>query len=498
VVALFLEGFDKYGTPNSNSTGIIALLTQGEWTTVSTNSTYSIVTGLSTSGYALQTAFGGGAGAYIVKTLASSYTRLIGGIRFNSNLGGNAGVGFASSGTQNCTITVNSTGTISLRIAGSNGTAIATSSATISASSTHYLEWDITFGAAAAYQVWMDGVSLFSGTGNTGNGATTANQFNVYGQLQTLILDDLYLFDSTGSANNAALLTSPRVETTFPAADSAVQFGFGAAVLGSSAQTTASAGSPLANSLLLRRYTPTVSGTLNSITIVPASTSATVNQRPVVYADSAGAAGTLMSSGSTVIGTTTGVAMTMPLTTPQSLTAGTQYWLGFMTDTAINYQLSDGSNSGYRGAATFTSGAPGTAPTMTSGQPSWLCWGNISGVAVNWYEVSQRPAPGTPSYVFDATAGQEDLYTFNALSVVPAHVYAVAVKAFCERSDSGAKTVSLRMKSSATDSGGSATGQTPGTTFGWLTSLFETDPNGAIVWTGAALNAATSGFHVDS
>ena len=86
----------------------------------------------------------------------------------------------------------------------------------------------------AAYQVWLDGVSAFSSTGDT---QPTANNYAngiavALGAARGLTLDDLYLFDTTGTTNNAALLTSPRIETTFPASDSAVQFAFGAGILG--------------------------------------------------------------------------------------------------------------------------------------------------------------------------------------------------------------------------------------------------------------------------
>jgi hypothetical protein len=81
---------------------------------------------------------------------------------------------------------------------------------------------------------------------------------------------------------------------------------------------------------------------------------------------------------------------------------------------------------------------------------------------------------------------------------VPGTVHAVALKGYCQRSDSGAKTVSLRVKSGSTDSGGSNTGQTPATSFGWLTSYFPTDPNTSLPWIGINLDAATAGFKIDS
>jgi hypothetical protein len=493
---LFMDGFDKYG-PINTASAVVAAQLIAEWTSWSVGGA-NIVAALSTSGYAAQVLNS----VTATKTLSTNYARLIGGLRFAGSFGGQSVlIQFRDGATPQCSLTLETTGVIHLRTGNQAGVDLATG-ATVSVNSIHYVEWDITFGATASYQVWLDGVSLFSGTGNT-RGGTTNNYANAIALLQaavgTWVIDDLYLFDSTGTTNNAVLLTSPRVETTFPVSDSAVQFGFGAAILGAPTQRVAAFTAPVANTLYLRRFTPAVSCTLNSISIIPAATNGTASYRGVVYTDSSGAAGTLMSSGSTVIGITTGVALTLPLTTSQSLTAGTPYWLGFMDDTNANLQESDGNILGYRASWTFTSGAPATAPAMTSGQPSAVLWGNLSGISgANYYEVSQQPPLGAPSYVFDATVGHEDLSNFAPMSATPAVVYVMAVKAYCQKSDSGAKTASLRTRSGATDSGGSLTGQVLGTSYGWLSSYFPTDPNTSAAWTGASLNAATSGFRVDS
>jgi len=504
VACIFLESFDKYGGVNSNATSVVAMLTAGEWTSGSSTSA-AIVAGLSATGQALSATLS--SAQPFVKSLGASYARLIGGVRFATNLVGsfNAGVSFADSGTQQCSIVATPAGTISLRNGAVGGTAIATSGSSISANSTHYLEWDITFGNSAAYQVWLDGVSLFSGTGDTTATANnTANQFvltGAAGSAQVFTFDDLYLFDSTGSTNNAVLLTSPRIETTFPASDSAVQFVFGAGILGSSAQRVAANLSTVVNTLTLRRFTPSAACTINSISLMPSATAGSVNLRGVIYADSAGAAGTLLSSGTTVVGVTNGVAVTLPLTTPQSLSAGTPYWIGFMNDLAMTNGVAtaDANSLGYRANSTFASGAPGTAPAMTSGQGSFLLWGNLTGIAVNYDEVNNQPPDGQYSYVYDATVNHEDLYTFTPLSLpAPATIHSVAVKAYVQKSDSGTRTVSMRTKSGATDSGGSLTGQAMGTTFGWLGSFFPTDPNTSAVWTRTNLDAATSGLKIDS
>ena len=505
---IFCDGFDKYGGVNTNATNVSALMQQGEWTAVSTSVNSTIVAGLSSTGFAYSTA----QSVTSSKTLAASYARLIGGVRFSSTLGSVAGgIQFYDAGTAQCAITFNSAGTFSVRNGTYNGgTVLGTSTASVTANSIHYLEWDITFSNAGAYQLWLDGVSILSGSGDTTATANnSANQFGLAsasGSGPTIAWDDLYLFDSTGTVNNAVLLTSPRVETSFPASDSAVQFGFGAATLGSSVSRVVGGYSASANILYLRPVTPIRNCTLSSITLLPGATTASINLRPVIYADNAGSpsGGALLSAGSTVTGMTSGTFLTMPLTTPQSLTAGTQYWIGLMNDVvtgANGYATQDASNAARTVVSTFTSGAPSICPgSMTTGVLTVVVYGNVTSVGANYYEVASVPVQGLQSYLTDTTVNDEDLYNFGALSQMPTTINAVAVKANCSRSDTGARTVSMRMKSGSTDSGGSATGQTPNASgsFGWLTSLFITDPNTSAAWTGTALNAAQSGFKIDS
>jgi hypothetical protein len=193
--------------------------------------------------------------------------------------------------------------------------------------------------------------------------------------------------------------------------------------------------------------------------------------------------------------------LTMPLTTPQNLTAGTQYWLGYMNDILVSgcIQAADGTGQGRTATSTFASGAPGSAPATTGGANTDMVYGNITlTTPVNFYEVNQQPPAGINSYVFDATVAHEDLYNFPALSTPGAVIHSVAVKGFVQKSDSGTRTVSFRIKSGATDSAGSLAGQALGTSFSWMGSFFPVDPNTSAAWTVAALNLATGGMRVDS
>lgn len=345
MATVFIDGFDKYGGVGNGT-----FLSQ-EWTSVGNTTRATIVAALSATGFAFQSdAANGGT---ISKTLPSNYSRLIGGFRFKPTVGTNTVpmIIFQDVGTSQCSINLNAAGQIEFRNGGYGGGVIATSGTSVSNLSIHYLEWDITFGNSASYQLWLDGTSLFSGTADT---TTTANAYSnsiLLGNnsgltLNACIFDDFYLFDTSGTRNNVVLNTSPKVETRFPTGDSQTQW----------------------------------------------------------------------------------------------------------TSTGAN----------------------------------------------NWSQVDENPPDGGTTNVSSGDAGDEDLYSYPALLNAATAVYTVAVRGNIKRSDTGARTIDLRLKSNTTTSSGSNAGQTPGTTYGWLSSYFDADPNGNIAWTDTAVNSAVAGPKVAS
>src|SRR5580765_565339 len=395
MAVIFIDGFDKYmtlsGAANVTAYGSSpASAMVGEW---SNNGSlgFGPTAPLSSSGFSLT----GSQGTNLSRSF-NSVGRIIGGCRFSvASLSTNTSspMGFADSGTGQCVIAVEASGTITLRTGTRTGTVIATSAALIAAGTVYYLEWDITIGAAGAYQIWLNGSSILSGTGNT---RTTAN--NSVNQVFLLVAagsfpnctwDDMYMFDSTGTTNNAVLLSNPRVETTFPVSDNTVQFGVGRGILGTSIVRHSVQPGLIANSLNLFPVIPNVACTINSIGFSLANTYPIANFRGDIYTNNAGVPGTLISSGPTIIGAAAFVDQTIPLTTPQSLSAGVTYWIGMMTDTAATIEISDALAAIFRQAVvTFGSGAPGTAPAMSSTGWNFLIWGNII-ITSNYNEIRQ-------------------------------------------------------------------------------------------------------------
>lgn len=512
MATVFLEGFDKYGASGTLNTPLSTLLANGGWTVGNASGNFpELAAGLNgTSGQCVFLSTGSSP-MYLRRSLGANKSRVIGGARvnwtFSSSSSPSPGIAFLDGTTYQSCIAFNSTGTISVRTGGFAGTVLGTSGSTaLPSGATHYIEWDFTFAGSGAgtYNVYVDGTLVLTGSGTT---ISTANAYanNIEYNAgnanisATIKVDDLYTFDTSGSFNNAVILNSnTRVDTKPVSSDSAVTWTFGAAVLGTAYQGVTSTNAPGANTLFLKKFTPASNGTISSISCIPGATSAGASFQAVMYTDSAGAAGTLLSASSTVVGTTSGTALNISLTTPQSVTAGTSYWLGFITDTSVVLQECDASNLGFSVANTFGSGAPGTAPAMSSAKPSWIIYGNFSSITGSFNSVNVTPALGDISQVNSDTVGQEDLYNVSNLDTTVVNIWSVQVSA-CFKALSAGHTIDVRLKSVTTDSAGSASGFTPSTTaYQWSLTLFDTDPATSTTWTTSARNSLKAGMKVAS
>ena len=300
MTVVFMDGFDKYGPAGQSSPSVTSLLVAewlGGWGGGSTTPP-AIVAGLSSSGTALSLYASNNTAFYIYQTSfqAKNFTRVMGGMRFSTNLAspGPYGITFTDAGTPQASVVVNSNGTISVRSGGSGGinawgggSVIATSSVLISANVPAYIEWDLTFGTSGAYAVYLNGnpTPVLSGTGNLRAGTSNAYAngcavgcFTYYG---SCVVDDIYLDDAIG--RSTPLLSNPVVETTFPSGDAQAQWSAGATIIGTDNSATASTNAPGANQLFLQPFTAPANMTLNSVSCKPMATSGTAKFKPVLY-----------------------------------------------------------------------------------------------------------------------------------------------------------------------------------------------------------------------
>lgn len=514
---IFTEGFDKYGPAAASATGTVAnsiwtAASKGIWTVTGANNPNTFIgPPLASAGIGSLVCTGNfGTPSTPISTVAlgQNCSKAIGGIYMQINTLRSPNttfehIRFLDSGTLQAAIGINGSGNVVLYNAA--GSIIGTSVGTITTGTAFLLEWNLTMSNSAAYNVYLNGVSVISGSGANFHGS--ANNFYQQIALQSLgsgtqsgsdmQFDHMYVDDGTGSP----LLAQTVIETHFPSSDSAVTFAVGAYGLGFQNSNGTGTNAPGANELVLRKVTPGANTTLNSITIVPSATSATANFKAVLYADSSGPAG-LTATGTQVTGTTAGSPLTLPFSAGQSLTGGTSYWIGYITDTSVALYESDTGTTGWTKSNTYASGAPnpaGVAGSTTAA--NWIMWGNCTTGGSNNAEVAEQVpygAWGDFSYVDSSTVSNEDLYGMTALSSTPATIYSVSVSVMLKDTTAGSRTVSVNTKSGGTDSTGSLTAVTPGTSYGWSTSYWLVDPNTSSAWTAANLNAALAGYKIQS
>ena len=494
---LFCEGFDKYG-PTGSSAFVTANLV-GQWTSGSG----TVADPLSTYGYACSVSNT----QSLASTTFTSVSRIAGSCWCNTSVATALGSFLLRNGAT-AAFTISFSQSLGVRLHTGNGGAVIGSGGAIVAGTSFVLSFDVTIGASAAYNVYLDGSLIISGsTGNTGNGQASVNTIALGDSTAgATIYDNLALFDPTQPGYVSSVLTLQAVvETQFPTGDNQTQFtNDGDLVVANAAVTGGvitggTTNAPGANQLFLVRVTAGASRTINSVSVLPNVTSAPAKFKAVIYSDVAGAPDSRLSDGVEVVGATAGATLTSALVTPQALVAGTSYWIGFYTDTSVTLRSYLGAASqGQKIANTYASGAPaGPLVGVTTGQITWLIWGNCTGSAVNWVAVGRNPAiNNSTSQTHSNTIGQEDLFTFPALQTTPSVVYGAAVKGFMSKSDSGTRTVSLNMKSGASDATGSSASQALSTTKQWQQSFFETDPATGVAWTASGINNAASGYSV--
>lgn len=522
-----IEGFEKYGPAGAttfeaynaaNLMNFNATLTfmpsqsmQSEWVPVSefTNG-LGIITGLNGRGKALGCSAGNNP-LQMFRTLPTNYARMIFGFAFKEtmqagNTGGYGGLCFYDGVTAQCGISINVLGQIVIwRGEVSFGTVIYASAPLVIPNTRNYLEVDITVhNSAGAFTIWLNGNQITTMSSQNTRGGTSNNYMNTFsprvGSSMKFAWDDMYWRDNTDGL--ATPYGDCGIAGLTPTGDSSVQFSPALSTLGpwyvNQVVATNNGG---ANQLLLVPVTPTTNMTINSVQAFPDTTSGSINNKGVIYADSAGSPGALLSSGTQVTGMTTNIVLNLPLVTPQALTGGTQYWIGLISDTNWLQWLSDQwTTKGQFKSNTYASGAPNPAGTMGGSFNTPMFWGSCTGAPNNYENLIGSPPPnivGTNlAYNQSSTVGQEDLFTYSSLPVTPTTVFAIKISTFAAKSDSGARTFTNQIKSSTTDQAGAT--QTLNGNYVWYSDLYLTDPHTGIAWTGSGVNALTAGYKLTS
>jgi hypothetical protein len=496
---LFFDGFDHY-------TAITDSLL-GKWSTQNTSSV-SLVSGSSTrftSGQACRMA---SASAFQQKDLGTNYTTLF--VGFALNVSSFTAVPYlqlldSAAAAQFTFIMNGSSGLWEARRGSTTGTLLGTASSGAAAGTWAYYEFKVTVNdTTGVAQVMYNGASVLNLTGQ--DTCSTANVNARYvkigagaGSVNTDV-DDFYILDTSGS-QNTTYLGDVRVETLYPNADTAQKdFTTAFYTLGGAYPLGVSAVSGSANVIRLSKYTAPGNGTLGTINIFFQATSGSIKVKGVLYADSAGSPGSNLATTAEVVGVTgsTTVPTTLTFSSPPSITAGTAYWIGYITDTATNLYTTTNTDTttAYSAANTYTSGAPGSAPAMTTTTQNLAIYGVVTATSGNYAAVRDPYADSDVSYVADSTAGHYDLYDLTNLVSNPTTVCGIQVNALWKKDDAGARSGQTIIKSGSTTGTGTATALP--TSYSYGTTIVETNPDTSTAWTGTTINSLKAGTKVQA
>ena len=122
-------------------------------------------------------------------------------------------------------------------------------------------------------------------------------------------------------------------------------------------------------------------------------------------------------------------------------------------------------------------------------------WAPLSGA--NWQEVSEIAMDSNASYNSSATAGQEDLFNFAALTATISHIIGVQITGAYRKDDAGTRTLKQALKSSSTELYGT-TRSVPMTLYTYWSDLSVIDPNTSSSWTLTAVNNVAGGYNLVS
>lgn len=178
----------------------------------------------------------------------------------------------------------------------------------------------------------------------------------------------------------------------------------------------------------------------------------------------------------------TGVVNTIRLTSYSTSSGGD---LASLFDDLVVWDTTGSVNNTWLGDVRVDSYMPSGDGDTTTMAPS-------TGTA-HWQLVDEVPASDT-DYVSSASVGALDLFQMADMAHTPATVHGVVAVAQMLKSDAGAREVGITLKSGATESVGSNIALGTGSTK--YQRVIETDPNGGVAWTKAAIDALQVGVKV--
>jgi hypothetical protein len=408
-----------------------------------------------------------------------------------SNLG--LYLGLFDGATAQCSIVFRSDGAILLTSGGPAGTVLATYTGAFPTINTWYaFEFEIVINnTTGAFNVRKNGNTsndFASGSIDTQNSANAyANKLLV--GLNTLVtgqpIDDLFW---RSDASSVAWMGDIRCYTRMPASDASVQFSRTPTV-NTQTPVTASTTAAVANGTArYTAFTAAYDGTIGAAT-VSLGTGYTGNLKCSIFASSGTAPTTVLGSATVVTNPASG-SNALTFGTPVAVAKGTQYWIGFDSDTASGTWSVASGTTGLQSTTAYAS-FPAASPT-TSAAAAVVCSLTIS-VGTNSSVVAEAQQDGTTSYVIDSTVSHADFYNVAGIGSTPAGTIAVTTRGFVQKSDTGPRSTAMQLKSGSTTVQSTPAGSLSAGVWTWLYRTDVTDPNTGAAWTATAVNSAQIG-----
>jgi hypothetical protein len=273
-----------------------------------------------------------------------------------------------------------------------------------------------------------------------------------------------------------------------PASDSSVTFSRAPT---SNTQVTGTSSSTNAVTNGRAYYTPFTAaydGTIATATVTM-TLGYTGNLKTSIFASSGTAPTTVLGSANVVTNPATG-SNAITFGTPVTVAKGTQYWIGFDSDTTSGTFTAIAGSTGFFGSTAYASFPVASPSSLTA---SGGIFGSvIITVTTNNCVVNEAQEDGLTSYVYDSTAGHADLYGIATIASTPASTIAVTTRAYMQKSDAGSRTAAVQIKSGGTTvASPTLTLTTSGWQWAW--STYTTDPATGSAWAAAAVDSATIG-----
>jgi hypothetical protein len=237
-----------------------------------------------------------------------------------------------------------------------------------------------------------------------------------------------------------------------------------------------------ANHAVYVAFTAVASGAFTILNANAGTGGGTARIRAAFFTDNAGVPGTVIGSSNEIVNPVAGLQnFTFP--SAQTVVKGTRYWIGFNVNTTINWGVIN--TTGVSNTQTYATW-PTDNPSTTASANNVPLFTIVIVLTNNADQVSEAQQDALTSYVYDSTVNDQDFYNLVPLLPTPVSTVAVTVRGFMEKSDAGARSGAMQLRSGAT------TVITPtlvlSSSFLWSFQTYQNDPNTTLPWTATGVD----------